>query len=448
MDQWTGERRRERHAQGDCEISGSRRVLLGCAYNVRVLWHKRRSPPAAPDVPQDIDEIDNGASYERRDGGMTQRRSESAPQLRDLAQRLDDGGVQIAVPRIETVDDSGHVVDSRPVRISRTVSSVDGPSGNPVADLEAGRALGVGDFVSIDFETATSSRSSACAVGLATVTSGRISDVQRWLIRPPGNEYAGFNISIHGITPAMTEDAPTFGEVWSEVMAFVGDQPLVAHYAALDFSVLRNGLTFYGNAWPDLTYFCTWSLARRAWPGRLSYRLVDLADECGLAFDHHEPGADASTAAELAIACCGFTGERCLTHAGQALGVFSGRISQDGWTSCGTSALGQGQHLSDIRPTVDFVPDDSPFLEKTVVFTGTLTSGTRTQVAQLVVNAGGYATESLSRKVDFLVLGMQDARRVKDGVHSGKMLKAGELQASGSSIELLSEDEFLRMLPG
>jgi hypothetical protein len=42
---------------------------------------------------------------------------------------------------------------------------------------------------------------------------------------------------------------------------------------------------------------------------------------------------------------------------------------------------------------------------------------------------------------------MQDAYRVKDGEHSTKMLKAAELRAAGFPIELLAEDDFLRMLP-
>ena len=42
---------------------------------------------------------------------------------------------------------------------------------------------------------------------------------------------------------------------------------------------------------------------------------------------------------------------------------------------------------------------------------------------------------------------MQDAFMVKDGEHSSKMLRAAELRAAGCSIELLAEDDFLRMLP-
>ncbi len=375
--------------------------------------------------------------------GSADRRSAAAE---DLAQRIASGEAELHLEaRIELVDGDGRVLESHPI---------DAPTApqphhaSPRLDLQnalnAGRALGAEGFVAIDFETATSSRASACAVAVAIVEDGQVNDVLRWLIQPPGNEYDGFNISIHGITPAMTKDSPTMAAVWPEVLEAVGDRPLVAHYAAFDMSVLRNALAADESEWPNLTYFCTCTLAKRGWPGMLSYRLVDLADECGLTFQHHEPGADAATAAELAIACCGLASKRQLGDASKALGVRAGRLSSDGWTPSGVAP----QHLSDLTPTVDHIPEDSPFVGKTIVFTGTLTSGlTRRHAAQLVVDAGGHPASSVSKKVDYLVLGMQNAWRVKDGSRSEKMLKAIGLQRAGAPIELLSEDDFLRMLP-
>jgi DNA polymerase-3 subunit epsilon len=93
------------------------------------------------------------------------------------------------------------------------------------------------------------------------------------------------------------------------------------------------------------------------------------------------------------------------------------------------------------------VPDDRPFVDKTLVFTGALPLR-RADAAQPVLNAGGHVANKVSKEVDFLVLGMQDAWKLKDGVHSSKMLKAAEMLAAGVPIEVLSEDDFLRMLPG
>jgi DNA polymerase-3 subunit epsilon len=367
--------------------------------------------------------------------------------LTDLTQRVaNDESTLYLESRIELLDESGRILESHPIdRAAAPRPHYATPRLDLQDALNAGRALGAEGFVAIDFETATGSRASACAVAVAIVECGYVKDVRRWLIQPPGNEYDGFNTSIHGITPEMTKGSPTIAAVWPEVLAAVGDRPLVAHYAAFDMSVLRNTLTADGSEWPNLTYFCTCTLAKRGWPGILSYRLIDLADECGLTFQHHEPGADATIAAELAIACCGLAAEQQLDDASKALGVRAGHLSTDGWTPSGVVP----QRLSDLSLTVDRIPEDSPFAGKTIIFTGTLTSGlTRRQAAQLVVDAGGHAANSVSKKVDYLVLGMQDARKAKDGSHSEKMLKAIDLQQAGVLIELLSEDDFLRMLPG
>src|SRR5665811_1958151 len=104
-----------------------------------------------------------------------------------------------------------------------------GPLRDLAADLKAGRGLAAGGFVALDFETATRERDSACAVAVAAVEGGRVTDVERWLIQPPGNEYEGFNISIHGITPEMTAGSGLMADVWPEVERWIGGRALVMH---------------------------------------------------------------------------------------------------------------------------------------------------------------------------------------------------------------------------
>jgi DNA polymerase-3 subunit epsilon len=407
----------------------------------------RPAPRSGADIEGGDDVANRHAPRERSAEDLTPGvHADAVAAPRHLARRRDAGEIEIVFePRIERMDELGQAIESHPLPRSAAPSLDVGSDADIIEGLRAGRALGAEGFVSIDFETATSSRASACAVAVGFVADGQVEDVRRWLIQPPENEYDGFNIALHGITPDMTQNSPTIDYVWPEIAALVGARPLVAHYAAFDMSVLRSALTARGSDWPNLSYTCTRALARRAWPGMVSYRLIDLADACGLTFEHHEPGADAATAAELAIACCGHAAERLLIDACRALGITVGELSSDGWTPSGVAQ----RRLSALSPTVDQVPEDSPFAEKTVVFTGTLTCGlSRAQAAQLVVNAGGHAMASVSKKVDYLVLGMQDATRLKDGSHSGKMLRAIELQRTGAPIELLSENDFLRMLPG
>jgi len=139
------------------------------------------------------------------------------------------------------------------------------------------------DIAAIDFETATGQRSSACAIGIAVPQADGTIVGRSWLIRPPGNAYEPFNISIHGIKPQDTENAPSAVEVWAEVAEHIGDRALVAHNASFDMSVLRRSFEVHNVGLPrEYQYLCTYRLAQLVWPDRWSYRLPDIVSDLGL----------------------------------------------------------------------------------------------------------------------------------------------------------------------
>lgn len=158
-------------------------------------------------------------------------------------------------------------------------------------------------FLAIDFETATASRASACAVGIALVDGGRIVASTAYLIRPPGNRYDAFNIGIHGITPAMTAKAAPFAPVMDAVLDQADGLPFVAHNASFDMSVLRAGFDALGRGYPQRDYYCTLLMSRSALPGLPDYKLPHVYAACGGCMqDHHDPRADAEACAEIALA--------------------------------------------------------------------------------------------------------------------------------------------------
>ena len=65
-------------------------------------------------------------------------------------------------------------------------------------------------FIAIDFETANFKRQSVCSIGLAVVENFEVVKTINRLIKPTPNYYEAINMSIHGITPEMTENEPTF----------------------------------------------------------------------------------------------------------------------------------------------------------------------------------------------------------------------------------------------
>ena len=131
------------------------------------------------------------------------------------------------------------------------------------------------NFTAIDFETANSSRVSACSVGVCIVQDGQIVQCHQRLIRPEPLYFSPFNVSIHGITETDVEVAPAFADLWPELLAGISG-PLVAHNASFDVSVIRGSLDAAGIEYPDLHYFCTRVMAKLAWPGMPTYGLDHL----------------------------------------------------------------------------------------------------------------------------------------------------------------------------
>ena len=62
------------------------------------------------------------------------------------------------------------------------------------------------DFAAIDFETANSSRSSVCSVGIVTVRRGRVVDRFYSLIKPEPEYYDYHCTMVHGLCAADTDD--------------------------------------------------------------------------------------------------------------------------------------------------------------------------------------------------------------------------------------------------
>ena len=157
------------------------------------------------------------------------------------------------------------------------------------------------DFTAIDFETANSHASSACAVGLVRVRGGVVVDRADWLIRPPveHGEFLPFNIKIHGITPEMIEDAPEWADQLPRLLDFMGTDIVVAHNAAFDMGVIRSACAATIMPTPKLRYLCSVLVSRKTYDIP-SHRLPLAAEAAGFGdFAHHNAAADAEACAAI-----------------------------------------------------------------------------------------------------------------------------------------------------
>jgi len=155
-------------------------------------------------------------------------------------------------------------------------------------------------FAAIDFETANSSRDSACAMALVRVEAGDVAEKRRWLIRPPTATF--YFTAIHGISWSDVRNAPTFADVWSEAARFTADVGfLAAHNASFDRSVLAACSRRAGLHSPTMPFRCTVQLARRSL-GIYPTTLPDVCRRLGIPLRHHDALSDAEACARIVLA--------------------------------------------------------------------------------------------------------------------------------------------------
>ena len=162
------------------------------------------------------------------------------------------------------------------------------------------KRAGGGNFAAIDFETANYSPDSACAIGVAFVRDGCVVDLQQHLIRPPTREFC-FTY-LHGLAWEDVESAPTFAEVWGELLPALTDLDfLAAHNAPFDRNVLETCCASYGLRQPEQSFICTVELARVVW-NIYPTKLPDVCRRLRIPLTHHEAGSDAEACARIVIA--------------------------------------------------------------------------------------------------------------------------------------------------
>ncbi len=152
------------------------------------------------------------------------------------------------------------------------------------------------DFISIDFETGNPKRVSACALGYAKVSNGKIIESKGYLIKPIGG-HAPFQSKIHGIKEEHTFDQPDFGELFPEVKNVL-NYPLVAH-SLFDKQVLI-ALSNYFNLEFTFDYIDSCAVAKQKLPNLKNYKLKTLVKHFQLsAFKHHDAREDAIACANI-----------------------------------------------------------------------------------------------------------------------------------------------------
>ena len=307
------------------------------------------------------------------------------------------------------------------------------------------------NFVALDFETATSRRASACEVGLTFVEAGEIKLSDSWFIQPPLNMFDDMSISIHGIKPSDTANAPSFAEQWDKLSACLKGKTVVAHYAPFDMGVIREECQSNRLPYPNFRFVCSCALSRFVVPGMYSYSLEPLCHHFGIETDiYHRAYDDSKMAAKLMLTLCEKAKVDSIDELLEKYRYRYGSFEADLYKPFHrirdySNKPNLDQFDREYQADEADFDDENPFYDKEVVFTGTLYRS-RQEMMQMLLDIGGRTKDSVTKSTDYLVVGQQDFRVVGDSGMSGKQKKAMQMIEKGHHITVISEADFCEMM--
>jgi len=301
-------------------------------------------------------------------------------------------------------------------------------------------------YVALDVETANDFRGSICSIGLVKFQDGTIVDTYYTLINPE-TSFDTFNISIHGIKPEDVADAPTFPEVRQDIFDFIGSDIVVCHFAQFDMGALNDVYNKYQLDYDDIKYICSYRLAKVAMPGQLNYKLKNLSKTLNIQLDHHNALSDAKASG---LILDHLLSANSFSDLSDFLKEYrydkTGLLGQHGFKRKKDAKYKDNLIYTPTEKEKAAMDPDHYFYGLYFCFTGKLERMTRKEANKAVALVGGVPEKGVTNHTNILVVGEQDWRVVGVDGLSSKMKKAQSLLEKGHDIEIMTENDFIKLL--
>lgn len=290
-------------------------------------------------------------------------------------------------------------------------------------------------FIALDFETANGNPASICSVGMVKVIDNLMTETFYTLVNPE-TYFSTSNIKVHGIHADDVLDAPTFDTVYPYMLDFIGELPIVAHFAQFDMKVLHASIKKYNFDMPVMPYFCSVIMARDTIKNH-SYSLKNMMAYYNLDFHgHHHALNDAKACAMITV--------RLLKHYTDLDEYLSMKrrkkyIKNITSTTKRQSMSRYNRELSNIKSSTTVIDKSHPFYDKRIAITGTLHKA-RKHIVQYIVDNGGSYTDDIEQ-ADILIRGRQksDKPSKKEGVIRNRI-------ALGHNVIIMNDEKLQQMI--
>lgn len=262
------------------------------------------------------------------------------------------------------------------------------------------------------------------------VSNGKIIDIYSTLIKPP-SPVSEFITELTGITNEMLKNQPDFNQIADNIYEFLGNEILLGHNINFDINFLYDNLALTLNKYLNNDFVDLLRFSRRLFKDFENHKLGTVAQELGVTSENwHRAKVDCDTTIKCFEICRNYINDNDI----DIKDLFKKKRN--------TKKLVANSIISE---ATDF-DIDHPLYDKVCVFTGVLEKMKRREAMQHVVNLGGKCVDTISRKVDFVVLGNNDyCSAIKDG-KSRKQKKAESLILKGYGLKIIPESLFYDLI--
>lgn len=286
-------------------------------------------------------------------------------------------------------------------------------------------------FASVDFETANWHKTSICSVGIVCIENGEEVDSFHSFVYPRPFEFNTNNVRVHGIREVDVYNAPSIEQIWPEIRNRLQGKIVAAHNAAFERGIIHALEAHTKEDCGIVDWLCTLYQSRVYLPGLQNHKLPTVYHHLfSENIKHHNALEDARASAKIA---------QHLAKTNQ-VPTFNGMVR---------SLPAEPREVRMSRktpPLVSFVKEEGyehyEYLKgRDFCFTGQMRRFRKEDAWQLVVNFGGKINDSATRSTTDLVVSYESQL-----ANTGKMKKVQEAINNGKNINILTEDDFYRLV--